>query len=667
MCGIAGFIGGDWSSGDSVRTILSRMTHELRHRGPDSCDTWFDPDAQVAVTNDRLAILDLSPAGNQPMQSHSGRLVFSYNGEVYNHMDLRAELAAGGFACDWNGRSDTETFLAAIEAWGVAGALKRVTGMFAFALWDRSERTLTLARDRIGEKPLYYGRQQGPGSPFLFGSELKPLAQHPQFRPDIDREALTLFLRYNYIPAPFSIYRGIRKLLPGTFLTVRPGAAEPEVEQYWSAAEVAEAGASAPVKLSDSEAMDELERLLDEAVGRQMIADVPLGAFLSGGVDSSTIVAVMQKLSSRPVKTFTIGFHEKDFNEAEQAKAVARHLGTDHTQLYVAAEEARAVIPSLPDIYDEPFADSSQIPTHLVSALARQQVKVSLSGDGGDELFGGYNRYLYTSRLWDRISAVPKPLRRLAARALTAVPASSWTKLGNSAGAIAGFAQVNQLGQKVHKGAPLLDSDSVADVYGGSISLWQDPGSVVIGASEPPTFATGASPALAGLGSIERMMALDMLGYLPGDILTKVDRAAMAVSLETRVPFLDHHLVEFACRLPLHLKIRKGETKWILRQLLYRHVPRHLIERPKMGFGIPVGEWLRGPLRDWAEALLDERRLRQEGYFHPEPIRRLWQAHLSRRRDAESRLWGVLMFQSWLDSKRREFGGSAVSPASLLA
>jgi asparagine synthase (glutamine-hydrolysing) len=648
MCGIAGFLGGDWSNLGSVRGTLEAMGRSIRHRGPDHSATWVDAANRLGFVHNRLAIVDLSDAGNQPMHSHSGRFVIVYNGEIYNHADIRRELAAAGRGVNWNGHSDTETLLAAIEHWGVRGAVERAAGMFAFALWDRSEGTLTLARDRLGEKPLYYGRQGGAGAPFLFGSELKALAQHPSFKAEVDREALTLLLRYNYIPAPFSIYGGIRKLLPGTLLTLDAGEIEPRLEQYWSGAAVAEAGVANPLKLGDDEAIDELERCLESAISRQLMADVPLGAFLSGGVDSSAIVALMQKLSPQPVKTFTIGFHEKAYNEAEHAKAVARHLGTDHSELYVAPEEARAVIPRLPAIYDEPFADSSQIPTYLVSALAREDVTVSLSGDGGDEMFGGYNRYLYAARLWKHISAIPKPLRSAAARAMASVSPSAWTTFGDAANAILPkIARVNQLGLKVHKGAPLLKSDSIADVYSGTISQWKNPEDAVIGASEPATFATGATPKLHGLDGIERMMALDMLGYLPDDILVKVDRAAMAVSLETRVPYLDHNVVEFAWRLPDRFKIRGNQTKWILRQLLYRHVPRGLIERPKMGFGIPIGSWLRGPLRDWAEALLDERRLREEGYFRPDAVRSLWELHLSGKSDQEHRLWGVLMFQSW--------------------
>jgi asparagine synthase (glutamine-hydrolysing) len=654
MCGIAGFLGGDWSSAGAANGILKRMAASIRHRGPDRSDIWIDADAQLGFAHTRLSIVDLSSAGNQPMHSHSGRHVIIYNGEIYNHRQIRDEIAQAGTAPNWNGHSDTETLLAAIDLWGVRGALERTAGMFAFALWDRAERTLILARDRLGEKPLYYGRSAG-GSAFLFGSELKALAQHPQFRGEVDRDALTLLLRYGYVPAPFSIYRGIAKLPPGMFLTLADPRADPEIETYWSAAAVAERGAADPLRISDPEALDELGARLEIAVGGQMLADVPLGAFLSGGVDSSTVVALMQKLSSRPVKTFTIGFHEKGYNEAAHAKAVARHLGTDHTELYVTAGEARDVIPHLPEIYDEPFADSSQIPTHLVARLARQHVTVALSGDGGDEIFGGYNRYLLTSQLWDRVAGVPRPLRAAAAHAMTAISSSAWTRLGDVAGGVLpSWAKVDRLGDKVHKGAPLLDSASPAELYRGMLSLWRDPAAIVTGGTEPSSFSSDAAASEVVLGPVERMMALDLVGYLPDDILVKVDRAAMAVSLETRVPYLDHRVVEFAWRLPLASKLRAGEGKWLLRQLLYRYVPRELIERPKMGFAIPLGDWLRGPLRGWAEDLLDERRLREEGYFRPRPIRELWKAHLAGRSDEYPRLWPVLMFQSWLGTQSVE-------------
>jgi asparagine synthase (glutamine-hydrolysing) len=659
MCGFAGFLGGAaLFGGGRAAPVATAMADCVRHRGPDHGGIWLDPDSGVAFAHRRLAIVDLSAAGDQPMESCSGRYVTIYNGEIYNHLDLRRQLEAEGHPCEWRGHSDTETLLAAIEAWGVRGALERSIGMFALALWDRRDRALILARDRLGEKPLYYGWQgQGQSAAFLFGSELKALRPHPSFGGEIDRDSLTLFMRHGCIPAPRSIYRGIAKLMPGCFATLHAGRREVEIETYWSAAAVAERGRREPLAASPEEAVESLERLLMHAVGQQMIADVPLGAFLSGGVDSSTIVALMQAQSARPVKTFSIGFHEEDYNEAVHAKAVAQHLGTDHTELYVTAEEAMRVVPQLPEMYDEPFADSSQIPTYLVSQLARRSVTVSLSGDAGDELFGGYNRYKMTASFWRYLSVTPRPLRGALARALTSVPPRAWNRIAAAFEPILPEAlKMKVPGDKIHKGASVLKSASAAEVYRSLISSWRDPEALVIGGREPSTLLTGGAPALSGLSEIERMMALDMITYLPDDILAKVDRAAMSVSLETRVPLLDHRVVEYAWQLPIDYKIRGGKTKWALREVLYRHVPRALIERPKMGFGVPIGEWLRGPMRDWAEALLDPRRLEQEGYFRPEPIRRMWQAHLEGSVNEQYKLWIVLMFQAWLE---REGAGSS--------
>ena len=656
MCGIAGVLGGPRIDAE----IIARMAGALAHRGPDDEGIWIDTEAGIGLGHRRLSIIDLSPAGHQPMHSPAGRYVLSLNGEIYNYADLRRELTAAGHVVDWRGHSDTEILLAGFDFWGIKPTLQRASGMFAFALWDKRERTLTLARDRLGEKPLYYGRQRGPKSPFLFGSELKALQQHPSFEWDIDRHALGLFVRYLAIPAPLSIYRGIAKLPPGTILTLRPGAREPAIEPYWSGAKIAREGVAHPLDLGPDEATDRLEHLLEGAVGRQMVSDVPLGAFLSGGVDSSTVVAIMQKLSSRPVKTFTVGFEDKAYNEAEHAKAVSRHLGTDHTELYVSPDQAMDVIPRLPAMYDEPFADSSQIPTHLISALARQHVTVALSGDGGDELFGGYDRYLFTAGWWNRIAGIPLPLRAAAARALTMVPAGAWTSFGNAAGGVLPRSlRMQRLGEKVHKGAGMLGSQSLDELYDQMLSLWRDREGFVVGA--PAQAAPPAPSELDGIGGVERMMAQDMLGYLADDILVKVDRAAMAVSLETRVPLLDPEVVEFAWRLPLDLKLRGSETKWLLRQVLYRHVPKTLIERPKMGFGIPLDAWLRGPLRDWAEALLDERRLREEGYFHALQVRSAWEGQLRDQPNA-FKLWTILMFQSWLDSQ----GRGSVAPHSAI-
>ncbi|QOY93615.1 asparagine synthase (glutamine-hydrolyzing) [Massilia sp. UMI-21] len=655
MCGFVGFFGGNGNGGAvGDQVMLKRMTDTIVTRGPDDAGSWSDPERQIGLGHRRLAIVDLSPAGHQPMPSASGRYVMAFNGEIYNHMLLRDELQRSGKAPAWRGHSDTETLLAGFDAWGVEGTAKRAIGMFAFAIWDREQNVLVLGRDRLGEKPLYYGWQgKGGNATFLFGSELKALRAHPAFENRIDRGALALQLRHNYIPAPYSIYEGIAKLSPGSLLTVSLSEPIPKVSTYWSAAAVAEAGVREPFSGTPEQAVDALEALLKDAIGQQMMADVPLGAFLSGGVDSSTVVALMQAQSERPVKTFSIGFHEDEFNEAEHAKSVAAHLGTDHTELYVTAEQAMAVIPRLPQLYDEPFADSSQIPTFLVSQLARKNVTVSLSGDAGDELFCGYNRYQMTANMWSNIAAAPVPLRRVAARSLTALSPATWNKLAGSVRRISGGApRYANLGDKIHKGAAVLSSKTIDELYLNLVSHWRDPGSVVVGAQALPTLLDGNPPSMKTLSGVPRMMAMDMLTYLPDDILCKVDRAAMGVSLETRVPFLDHRVVEFAWRLPQTLKLRDGKSKWVLREVLYRHVPKHLIERPKMGFGVPIGAWLRGPLRAWAEALLDETRLREEGFFHPAQIRQKWTEHVSGQRNWEHQLWNVLMFQIWYEENR---------------
>jgi asparagine synthase (glutamine-hydrolysing) len=652
MCGLTGYLGRSaLGSSDAVSGVLGRMAQAIESRGPDAQGLWIDVDAGVALAHRRLSIVDLTPAGAQPMVSASGRFVLAFNGEIYNHLKLRTELdrlGASHVALNnpvWRGHSDTETLLAGFERWGVVATLERAVGMFAFALWDRERRALTLGRDRLGEKPLYYGWQgRGGQSAFVFGSDVAALRQHPAFEGNINRNALALYMRHNCIGGEHSIYQGIYKLLPGHCLEVSGTRPEPIVTTWWSAEQVAERGVAQPFVGSPEDAVDALEHLLKDAVGQQMMADVPLGAFLSGGIDSSTVVALMQAQSSRPVKTFCIGFHETGYNEAAHAKAVAQHLGTDHTELYVSAQQAIDVIPKLPTLYAEPFSDSSQIPTYLVSQLARQHVTVSLSGDAGDELFCGYNRYQMTTQLWGKVQRVPKPLRRAAATAITAVPPKGWDAVGR-------WLRVQRLGDKLHKGAALLGNESVADLYRGMVSHWSSPNDLVLAGREPHTMLTGQPPELTGLSEVERMVALDMLTYLPDDILTKVDRAAMGVSLETRVPMLDHRVVEFAWSLPLSIKLRQGVTKWPLRELLYRYVPRSLIERPKMGFGVPIDHWLRGPLREWAEALLSESRLRKEGFFNPAPIRQKWAEHLSGQRNWQYHLWDVLMFQAWLEAQ----------------
>lgn len=640
MCGFAGFLSRVALDDSSVLNLnLTRMAQAIESRGPDAFGSWSDRENGIALAHRRLAILDLTPAGSQPMMSAGSRYVLAFNGEIYNHLDLRCRLNVPA----WQGHSDTETLLAGFEAWGVEYTLQHAIGMFAFALWDRKHRVLTLGRDRLGEKPLYYGWQgQGEQAVFLFGSEVSALRCHPAFVARINRDALALFMRHNCIGGEHSIYQGIHKLLPGNLLTLAVGQSDPRFREWWSTAEAAQRGVAQPFAGSPEQAVDSLEALLISAVGQQMVADVPLGAFLSGGVDSSAVVALMQAQSSRPIKTFSIGFHEAGYNEAEHAKAVSKHLGTDHTELYVSAQRALDVIPMLPTLYSEPFADSSQIPTYLVSKLARQHVTVSLSGDGGDELFCGYNRYQMTARLWGILQRVPKPLRRATAAVISAVPPARWDSMGL-------FLSKERLGDKLHKGAALLDHTTVAELYRGLVSHWPKPESLVLGAHEPASIWLSFQYSLHGLSEIESMMAFDMLSYLPNDILAKVDRAAMGVSLETRIPMLDHRVVEFAWSLPLDYKLRGGITKWPLRQILYRYVPRSLIERPKMGFGVPIDQWLRGPLRDWAENLLGESRLRQEGFFNPAPIRQKWAEHLSGRRNWQYHLWNVLMFQSWLE------------------
>jgi asparagine synthase (glutamine-hydrolysing) len=650
MCGITGFLGKLLNDASNVPALLVAMGERIHTRGPDSADTWHDASAGIGLCHRRLAIVDLSPAGRQPMPSASGRYVIAFNGEIYNHVSIRTELQELGQAPTWRGHSDTETLLAGIEAWGLEATLKKSIGMFAIALWDRQTHSLMLARDRMGEKPLYYG-WQGTGSErvFLFGSELKALKAHPKFASEIDRGALCLLLRHNYVPAPYSIYQGIAKLEPGSLLSISLAQHKLRIWTYWDAVNVVRAGVAHPFAGTADQAVDALEVLAKDAVRLQMMADVPLGAFLSGGIDSSTVVALMQTQSSRPVKTFTIGFSEVGYNEAVHAKAVARHLGTEHTELYVTPQQAMQVIPRLPGLYCEPFADSSQIPTFLVSQLAKQHVTVSLSGDAGDELFCGYNRYQITEQLWHKLAFVPEPLRALMAKGITALSPAAWDSL---AGIIPGAGQYVALGDKLHKGAGVLVSTSVDELYLGMVSHLRNPANWVIDGQEPPTHLTGLCPELGGLNAVERMMVLDTISYLPDDILVKVDRAGMAVSLESRVPFLDHRVVEFAWSLPLTYKLRGGQTKWPLRQILYRHVPRELIDRPKMGFGVPLHDWLRGPLREWAEDLLGEARLAREGYFHPAPIRQIWAEHLSGRRNWMAQLWNVLMFQAWLEVNR---------------
>ncbi len=639
MCGIVGY----WNKGHADTSVVERMAIQLRHRGPDDAGVWVDQDAGLALAHRRLSILDLSPAGHQPMASPCGRFTLVYNGEIYNHEDLRVDLEHEGGHFDWRGHSDTETLLAGLRHWGIEGTLQRLNGMFAFAIWDNVERRLFLARDRMGEKPLYYGHS---GATFLFGSELKSLTAYPEWQGIIDRKALTLFMRHNYVPAPWSIYQGIRKLLPAHYVVVREaGTVVSEPQCYWDLGQLAE-NSVAEAKKTSKEFVDELDGLLRDAIYRRMAADVPLGAFLSGGFDSSAVVALMQAQSERPIKTFTIGFHEKGYNEADHARAVANHLGTDHTELYVSPEEAMAVIPRLPAIWDEPFSDSSQIPTFLVSDLTRKNVVVSLSGDGGDELFFGYQRYTKGYQIWRVLNLLPAPLRQALGGLMQIFPGVPLERLVRF---LPKCLHVPHLADRLPKLAEVVREDSGEAYYLRLVSHWKDPVGVVVGGEEPQTLfnLSGYRSKFSDLR--EFMMFLDSMTYLPDDILTKMDRASMAVSLEARVPLLDHRLVEFSWRVPMSLKYRNGKGKWLLREVLYRYVPRELMERPKMGFGVPIEHWLRGPLRDWAEALLEEKRLREEGFFDPDPIRHMWNEHVSGKRRWHYYLWDVLMFQSWLE------------------
>jgi asparagine synthase (glutamine-hydrolysing) len=651
MCGLTGFLNLSRAAGsEMLRETVMRMANTLHHRGPDDSGSWVDPQTGIAVGFRRLSIIDLSPEGHQPMRSATGRYVAAFNGEIYNHADLRKELESRASGIAFRGHSDTEIMLAAIEHWGMEEAVHRFVGMFAFAVWDRQDRLLHLGRDRIGEKPLFYGWM---GDTFLFGSELKALRTHPAFVAEIDRDALASYTRYGYVPAPYSIYKDIYKLIPGTLLSLH-GAGEkrlPSPVPYWSPTEVAEAGAADPLAAGDKTAADHLEHLLRQAIRQQMVADVPLGAFLSGGIDSSTVVALMQAQSTRPVKTFAIGFNETDYNEAVYAQAVARHLGTEHTELYVTPAEAQGVIPKLPALYDEPFGDSSQIPTFLVSQLARRDVTVSLSGDGGDELFAGYSRYTLISSIWNKIEWMPYSLRRLTASVLGELSSPKWDRAFNTLQTILPLNRERYYpyARKARTFADLVARvESPEGIYQSWLSRCH--GSSVLGAT-PRGVMTNGKLKVNLANSMHRLMYFDLISYLPDDILVKVDRASMGVSLEARAPFLDHRVVEFAWRVPVSMKVRNGQRKWLLRQVLYRHVPPKLVERPKVGFSVPIESWLRGPLYEWAENLLDESRLRKDGFFDVAPVRQKWAEHLAAKHNWQNSLWNVLMFQAWLEAQ----------------
>jgi asparagine synthase (glutamine-hydrolysing) len=655
MCGIAGIYAAS-QPGLASPEAAARMCAALIHRGPDSQGIWADSDAGLVFGQRRLAVIDTSEAGLQPMESASGRFVINYNGEIFNYLDVRAELEAGGQAPNWRGHSDTETMLEAIDRWGLPETLRRIEGQFAIALWDRQARRLYLARDRFGEKPLYYG---WAGKALAFGSELKALRILPGYGGEVDREALASFVRYGFVPHPRSIWRGISKLQPGTWTSFGPDDAPgsaPKIVSYWDAGEAATRAMANPWTSGEAEAVEALDALLARTVKSRMIADVPLGAMLSGGVDSSTVVAMMQAhgQAAGPVKTFTIGFEEAGYNEAEQAKAVAAHLGTDHTELYLTAADALAVVPRLPVLYDEPFADASQIPTHLVSGLARRHVTVALSGDAGDEIFGGYNRYFHGADIWKKAGGAPRPIRAAAAAALQAVSPDGWNR---AAGALSAVLPAElsggRAGEKIHKLAGVLSAADQDAYHQGLLSLWDDPAQVLTAAAQGLRLP-GDHPVPPAITSFaERAMYLDTRYYLPDDILAKVDRAAMGVSLEARAPFLDREVFAFAWSLPMAMKISGGRGKQILRKVLDRYVPRPLIDRPKQGFALPIGHWLRGELKDWGAALLAPDRLKAQGLFDPVAVRRCWDEHQMGKRNWDTRLWVLLMAQAWLDEQAR--------------
>jgi len=645
VCGVAGWIdGAGTASGEGLKAVVVRMRDRMIPRGPDGAGVWIDPGAGVALGHRRLAIIDLTETGAQPMVSCSRRYVITFNGEIYNFPEIRRELEGRGVR--FRSTSDTEVMLESFEQWGIQGALERFVGMFAFALWDCQERALILARDRLGEKPLYYG---WAGSALVFGSTLEALAAHPDWRGEIDRDALALYFQLQYVPCPWSIYRGIRKLPPATFLRLRLRDLRtgqlPDPTPYWSLRQVAESGCADPFRGTDSEAIDHLEILLKQSVAGQMLSDVPLGALLSGGVDSSAVVALMQTQSQRPVRTFTIGFDSSAYDESRFAARIARHLSTDHTEIRVTPADAMTVIPKMPELYDEPFADQSQIPTCVVAQLARRHVTVCLSGDGGDELFCGYNRHLQLRRLWSAVGPLPRPLRRGIAALLAAAPSGFYQ-----------FALKDRrhgvLADQVQKLATILSLGGPEDMYQRLAVLWDRPERIVRDATARPTLITDRRgwPDLPGV--MDRLMYVEAMTSLPDNMMVKLDRAAGGASLETRVPMLDHRIVEFSWRLPFRYKVRDGVGKWILRQVLYRRVPRAMVERPKSGFDAPIDEWLRGPLRDWAEDLLAPGRLARDGYLDPDPIVKRWQEHVSGRQKWQYHLWAVLMFQAWMDRHR---------------
>ena len=648
MCGICGFYSKAYKTFNN--TIL-KMNLAISHRGPDSSGVWQDREKGIFIGHQRLSILDLSIAGNQPMISNSGRFVLTFNGEIYNHLEIRKELQNLNFNIKWKSNTDTETLLEALELWGIEKTLKKVVGMFAFGIWDKKNHHLTLARDRVGEKPLYFGWQgNGENKVFIFGSELKALKLHPEFDGKINRNAVALQMRLNSIPDPYSIYKDIYKLLPGHYIKLNENDLNngllPKPKKYWSIMETAVNGINNQHEISKEDIERDLENNLKLSVKQQMLSDVPIGAFLSGGIDSSTIVALMQSQSNRSVKTFTIGFGENDHNEARHAKKIANYLGTDHTEFYVSPKKAMQIIPKLPIIYDEPFSDSSQIPTFFVSELASKNVKVALSGDGADELLCGYGRYISADSSSKKFDLIPTSLRNILAYSMKSIGSDSWNKIFNL---LPINNNLNNYGHKIHKGANALEAKTFSELYYILCSDWQNPSEVVINSKESLNYLNELEKKFSKINNQQKMMILDTMNYLPNDILVKVDRAAMNSSLETRVPFLNHKLIEYIWKIPHGLKFQNGEGKLILKKILSNYIPKKLMERPKKGFSIPLDSWLRGPLKDWAENLLSEKRLSQEGYFNVELVRRKWSEHINNEYNWQNDLWNVLMFQAWID------------------